>query len=377
VTIGIVAGEASGDLLAAGLIHAFKAQYPDCTFVGISGPLMDAAGCQSLCSLEKLSVMGLVEVLANFPELKRIQKSVLTHFLNHPPDVFIGVDAPDFNLWIEKRLRAAGIQTMHYVSPSVWAWRQYRIKNIAQSVDHMLTLFPFEAAFYRRHEVPVTFVGHPLADDIPMVVDRTAARKSLGLSTEPVLIALLPGSRSAELQRLTQPFLETAYRCLQKRPECQFIAPMANEKMAALFHQGLQEFAIDLPITVVIGQARTAMAAADGVLLASGTATLEALLLKRPMVVSYAVSWVTYRVIKWLLKVKHVALSNLLTETPMVPEFIQKDICPEKMADSLLDVMSREKDFVAQFTQVHKDLRQGASERAADVLLSLVRHENH
>jgi lipid-A-disaccharide synthase len=210
-----------------------------------------------------------------------------------------------------------------------------------------------------------------------MVVNRAEARHSLGLAAEQCLIAVLPGSRSAELQRLTTAFLETAYCCLQKRPDCHFIAPMANEKMAALFHQGLKDFKVNLPITVIVGQARTAMAAADGVLLASGTATLEALLLKRPMVVAYAVSWVTYRVIKWLLKVKHVALSNLLTETPLVPEFIQQDICPEKMAESLLDVMSREQDFVAQFTQVHKDLRQGASARAAEVLVSLVQHDNH
>ena len=329
--IAIIAGELSGDILVAGLIHAIRAHYPDAIIEGIGGPQMLAAGFQSHYPLETLSVMGLVEVLKHYPRLKKCRDSLRDHFLQHPPDVFIGIDAPDFNLGLETILKSAGIKTVHYVSPSVWAWRQYRLRKIARACDLMLTLFPFEAEYYQRHQIPVRFVGHPLADEIPLQTDKQAARMRLNLPPQGVWVALLPGSRRNEVRQLGIPFLQTARWLLAQRSDLQFIVPLANAHLKALFTEQIAEIAPDLPLTLLDGQSREAMAAADVVLMASGTATLEAMLLKRPMVVAYRMAELTYWLAKWLVHIPYFSLPNLLAQEALVPEFLQHQVCPEKL----------------------------------------------
>lgn len=373
--IGIVAGEASGDLLAAGLISAIKQRYPDAVFEGIAGPQMMAAGASSLFPMDRLSVMGIVEVLGRYRELLGIRRQLANHFRKHPPDVFIGVDAPDFTLGLEKQLRQAGIKTVHYVSPSVWAWRQGRVKKIARSTDLMLTLFPFEAEFYRQHQVPVKFVGHPLADIIPLQVDRSAARKALALSTERTILAMLPGSRSNELHYLAPSFIETVRWLRQRYPALQVVVPLANEVRRAQFEQALAQ-ATDAPeMTLVDGQSREVMAAADVVLLASGTAALEAMLLKRPMVVAYRLSPLTYWLARWLVKVENVSLPNLLANETLVPEFIQHEATPERLGQAVLNYLENAQLSEAvnqRFNEIHQSLRQDASQQAADAVLALI-----
>ena len=373
--IGIVAGEASGDLLGAGLIRAIRQRYPHTEFVGIAGPQMQAAGCEALFPAEKLAVMGFTGVLARLPELLSIRRSLKAHFLNEPPDLFIGVDAPDFNLPLERMLREAGITTAHYVSPSVWAWRRSRLPKIARSVDLMLTLFPHEAEFYRQHQVPVQFVGHPLADMIPAQVDSQAYRRELGLAEAGTLVALLPGSRRSELKYLARPFIETALWCLRQRSELRFVVPFASQATRAMFEQALAECGQDLPIDLVDGHSREVMGAADVVLLASGTATLEALLLKRPMVVAYRMSAFNYWLARRLLTVKHYSLPNNLTEQPLVREFTQDEVTAENLGGevlALLEDKSRAQAMRAAFEQVHQVLRRDASSEAARALLQLI-----
>ncbi|EDN70280.1 Lipid-A-disaccharide synthase [Beggiatoa sp. PS] len=319
--IGIIAGELSGDLLGAGLIRVLRTSYPDALIEGIGGPQMLAAGFHSHYPLETLSVMGLVEVLKHYPRLKKCRDNLRDHFLQHPPDVFIGIDAPDFNLGLEFALKTAGIPTIHYVSPSVWAWRQYRLPKIARACDLMLTLFPFEADYYIQHHIPVQFVGHPLADQIPLETDKQIARKHLGLPTEGLWLALLPGSRYNEVKQLGTVFLNTALWLLQQHPDLHFIVPLANPRLKKLFSQQLTEIAPDLPITLLEGQSHEAMAIADVVLMASGTATLEAMLLKRPMVVAYRLNQLTYWLAKRLVHVPYFSLPNLLAQEPLIPEF--------------------------------------------------------
>lgn len=380
---GIVAGEASGDLLAAGLISAIKQRYPDATFEGIAGPGMIATGARSLFPMDRLSVMGIVEVLGRYRELLGIRRQLVTHFRSNPPDAFIGIDAPDFNLGLEQRLRSAGIKTVHYVSPSVWAWRQHRVKKIARATDLMLSLFPFEKDFYRTHEVPVFFVGHPLADMIPLHTDQAAARKALSfsmpdsesLSVQDEVLALLPGSRSNELHYLAEPFIETARWLQARRPGLRFVVPLVNAQRRAQFEQALAEVCDAPSIILVDGQSREVMAAADVVLLASGTAALEAMLLKRPMVVAYKLSPITHWLTKRMLKVSHVSLPNLLAEQALVPELLQHDATPEKLGQAVLSYFEQPDmaaDLQQRFETIHQSLRQGASERAADAVLQLV-----
>ncbi|MDT8384305.1 MAG: lipid-A-disaccharide synthase [Gammaproteobacteria bacterium] len=373
--IGIVAGEASGDLLAAGLISAIRQRYPDAVFEGIAGPQMMAAGASSLFPMDRLSVMGIVEVLGRYRELLGIRRQLANHFRKHPPDVFIGVDAPDFTLGLEKQLRQAGIKTVHYVSPSVWAWRQGRVKKIARSTDLMLTLFPFEAEFYRQHQVPVKFVGHPLADTIPLQVDRSTARKALGLSMERTILAMLPGSRSNELHYLAPSFIETVRWLRQRYPALQVVVPLANEVRRAQFEQAMAQ-ATDAPeMTLIDGQSREVMAAADVVLLASGTAALEAMLLKRPMVVAYRLSPLTYWLARWLVKVENVSLPNLLANETLVPEFIQHEATPERLGQAVLNFLENAQLSEAvnqRFNEIHQSLRQDASQHAADAVLALI-----
>ena len=326
--------------------------------------------------------MGLVEPLKRLPELLRIRKTLRQHFLDNPPDVFIGIDSPDFNLSLEGKLKAAGISTVHYVSPSVWAWRQKRIVKIARSVDLMLTLLPFEAAFYEKHQVPVTFVGHPLADDFPLEVDRAQARQQLGIAEQATLVALLPGSRGGEVKMLGDLFLQAAHWCLQRNPNLQFVIPAAGAERRQQLEQQLADFRSshgELPLRLIDGQSQTAMRAADVVLMASGTTTLEALLLKRPMVVAYKMAPLSYAIISRLVKSKFISLPNLLADRLLVPEILQDDATPEALGQALLDYVDngeRAVQLQAEFLTIHQQLRRNASERAAEAVLSLIRERS-
>lgn len=378
---GIVAGEASGDLLGAGLIRAIRRRWPDAEFEGIAGPQMIAAGARSLFPMERLSVMGIVEVLGRYRELLGIRRQLADHFRQDPPDVFIGIDAPDFTLGLERRLRRAGIKTAHYVSPSVWAWRQRRVKKIARSTDLMLTLFPFEARFYEAHQVPVRFVGHPLADTIPLKVDRVAARQALSLPAKGEILALLPGSRSNELHYLAEAFIEAVRWLRARRPSLQVVVPLVNATRRSQFEQilaGISE--APPPMTLLDGQSREVMAAADVVLLASGTAALEAMLLKRPMVVAYKLAPLTYWLIRYRVKVQSFSLPNLLAgasrpKENLVPELIQHQASPERLGAALLDYLDNPQktaDINQRFDEIHQTLRRDASHRAAEAVLDLV-----
>jgi lipid-A-disaccharide synthase len=372
--IGIVAGEASGDTIAAGLISAVRDQYPDAIFEGVAGPRMQAAGCSSLFPMEQLSVMGLTEVLRHLPGLLSTRRALRRHFTLHPPDLFIGVDAPDFNLALERMLKRRGIRTLHYVSPSVWAWRRYRVRKIAASVDCILTLFPFEERFYREQQVPARFVGHPLADLVADHVDAAAARQRLGISHAGPLIALLPGSRASEVRQLAVPFLQAASWCCERRDDLQFVVPLANARCRAVFEEAIATLASPPPLTLLVGQGMEAMAAADAVLLASGTATLECLLLRRPMAVAYRLSALTYRLAQWLVKVPFFSLPNLLAGKPLVREFIQHEVTAENLGRELLELLgnpSRAAELSREFARIHATLRCDASRTAAGVVLQL------
>ncbi len=372
--IGIIAGEASGDILGAGLIAALQKRFPSLEVEGIAGPRMLALGARSLFPMERLSVMGLVEPLKRLPELLKIRRSLRQHFIDNPPDLFVGIDSPDFNLSLEEALKGAGIPTMHYVSPSVWAWRRGRIKKIARAVDHMLTLLPFEASFYQEQQVPVTFVGHPLADEIPLQVDTAAARHELGFEEDDRVIALLPGSRGGEVRLLGPLFLETARWCHQRHPEVKFVLPAANKQRLAELTSLLEDFP-GLPVTLLDGNSHKALAAADNVLIASGTATLETMLLKKPMVVAYKMAKLSYAIFSRMLHTPWVALPNLLAQRELVPEILQNDATPENLGAALLqffddpllyDQLQRE------FDDLHQQLRRNASERAADAVCKLI-----
>ena len=367
--IALVAGEASGDVLGAGLIEALKQRYPQAEFVGVGGPKMAAAGCDNWHSYEELAVMGLFEIVKHLPRLIKFRKTLVKQFTEAAPDVFIGIDAPDFNLGLEKRLHSVGIKTVHYVSPSVWAWRQSRVKTVAKSVDLMLTLLPFEAKFYEEHDVPVAFVGHPLADDIAEP-DRAGAREQLGLPANAPIVALLPGSRRGEIERLGEPFLATARWLQSQLSDVEFLLPCASPKLRPLLEQQQKDTG-PLPIHILDADAQTAMAAADVVLMASGTATLEALLLKRPMVVAYAMSPLSYKVLKPLVKLDKYSLPNLLISSEPVEEFIQDDVVPERMGQAVYDLLTRpdqREAMVASFDAVHNTLRRNASQKAADAI---------
>lgn len=379
LVIGIVANEPSGDLLGASIIRAIREKVPNARFVGVAGPQMLEAGCETLFDLERLSIMGLMEVLAHLRELLALRAQLVRYFLTNRPDVFIGVDAPDFNLGLERRLRVQGIKTVHLVSPTVWAWRSGRVKGIRRAVDLMLSIFPFEETFLRQHAVPATYVGHPLADEIPLKVDHRAARAALGLALDRPIVALLPGSRLGEVERLSAPFIETAARCLAARPDLAFIVPLVNARVRTVFAETLQRLAPQLPVTLVDGRSREAMAAADCVLTASGTATLEALLLKRPMVVGYRVHPLSYHVVKQLrlVKVAHVAMANLLAGRALAPEFIQDACRADRMAPALLGLLEdpvHVAQIQSEYARIHRQLRRDAAATAAVAVLDLIGH---
>ncbi len=378
--IGIVVGEASGDILGSSLIKAIKQKYPDAQFEGVGGPLMIAEGFNSHFPMDRLSVMGFVEPFKRLPELLNIRKSIKEYFTNNPPDLFVGIDSPDFTLNIELFLREAGILTAHYVSPSVWAWRQGRVKKIAKAVDRMLTLLPFEAEFYHQHNVPVTFVGHPLADQFAidpneLEQQKQNVRELFNLLSSDSVVALMPGSRGGEVSLLAEPFIETARWCLHQRSDLKFIIPAANDQRKKQIQRQLQERGKGLPIQLVDGQSREVMTAADVILMASGTAALEAMLLKKPMVVAHRLSWFTHLIALMMVKIKFFSLPNILAGEALIPELLQKEVRPEMLGPLLLERLQDEQQrqqLTARFTELHEQLRQDASTRAAEVLLTMI-----
>jgi len=372
-TIAMVAGEASGDLLGSHLMEALKQEIPDVRFIGIGGPKMQSAGMQVLFPMEKLAVRGYVEVLRHYREIVGIRSKLRAQLIDQPPDLFIGVDAPDFNLDLELALKQRGIPTIHYVSPSIWAWRRKRIHKIKRAVSHMLALFPFEAPLYEEADIPVTYIGHPLADMLPENPKRNIMREQMRLPMQRKVFAFLPGSRQSEVRQLAVTFIETARLILKKMPDACFLVPLASRETRIIFEEAIYHCeAHDLPITMLFGHAHDAMIAADGVLVASGTATLEAALLKRPMVITYkmpALSW-------WLTKRKkyqpYVGLPNILAGKFVVPELLQEDATPENLAQALLNLVS-DKQAVAEleeiFADMHAMLRQDAAHKAAQAVL--------
>lgn len=367
--VALVAGEASGDILGSGLMQAIKARHPDAEFIGVGGARMEAEGLKSYFPMERLAVMGLVEVLGRLFELLGRRRQLARDLIAAKPDVFIGIDAPDFNLGLELKLRRAGIKTVHYVSPSVWAWRQKRVLKIREACDLMLTLFPFEAQFYDAHQVPVRFVGHPLADAIPQQADRAAAREALDLPQDGPVVALMPGSRGGEVARLGDLFLDAAIRLRALRPGVRFLLPCATPERRAQLEQMLASR--DLPLTLLDGRSHEALAACDAVLIASGTATLEALLYKRPMVVAYRVAPLTYRILKRLVRSPYISLPNLLAQRLLVPELIQDAATPEALAQAVAPLIDGGQVQTEGFDLIHRALRRDASVSAADAVLKL------
>ncbi|MCQ6258919.1 lipid-A-disaccharide synthase [Pseudomonas sp. Q11] len=367
--IALVAGEASGDILGAGLMRALKAQHPAIEFIGVGGPLMQAEGLTSYFPMERLSVMGLVEVLGRLRELLARRKKLIATLVDEKPDVFIGIDAPDFTLNIELKLRQAGIKTVHYVSPSVWAWRQKRVLKIREGCDLMLTLLPFEARFYEEKGVPVRFVGHTLADTIPLEADREGARQALGLPDGP-LVALMPGSRGGEVSRLGGLFFDAAERLRAMRPGVRFVLPCASPQRRAQLETLLA--GRDLPVTLLDGRSHLALAACDAVLIASGTATLEALLYKRPMVVAYRLAPLTFWILKRMVKSPYISLPNLLAQRVLVPELLQDEATADALANTLSPLIDGGQEQTRGFDEIHRTLRRDASNQAADAVLSLI-----
>lgn len=372
----MVAGESSGDLLGSHLIQALKQhlpQIPETRFFGIGGPKMDSAGFISDWPAESLAVRGYAEVLRHYREIAGIRRQLLKRLLANPPDVFIGVDAPDFNLWLETRLKAAGIATIHFVSPSVWAWRGARIRRIARSVDQMLCLFPFEASLYEKHGVQATYVGHPLADMIPLEPDQETARERLNLSQDDLVFALLPGSRQSELHFMAETFIETAKRLHQLFPQARFLVPLISRETRLQFENRLwQHGAQELQLTLLFGHAQDAMAAADVVLVASGTATLEAALYKKPMVIVYKMSPWSWSLMRRMKYQPWVGLPNILAGRFVVPEFLQNEATPDNLAQALANQVGDQKVRAGLhdlFTQMHRQLRQNTAEKAASAIL--------
>ncbi|MDX2322547.1 MAG: lipid-A-disaccharide synthase [Moritella sp.] len=376
--IGIIAGEVSGDILAAALIKEIKSRHPDAIFEGIAGPRMQALGFNTLFEMEELSVFGLVEVLGRLPRLFKVKREVLAHFKQNPPDIFIGVDAPDFNIPIELKLKSDGIKTVHYVSPSVWAWRQKRVFKIKKAVDMVLAFLPFEKAFYDEYDVPCRFIGHTMADSIPLAgADKQAAIAQLKLDPKQRYVAILPGSRAGEVGLLSASFLETALLLKQRFSDLQFVVPMVNEERKAQFLAIKQEVAPELDVIILDGHAREAMAVADAVLLASGTAALETMLMKRAMVVGYRVKPLTYKIMLRLMKAPFVSLPNLLAKKEIVAERLQDDCQPEILADEMAKLLETDNaELMALFTELHQQIRCNADKKAADAVLELINEDN-
>ncbi|MGO4550319.1 lipid-A-disaccharide synthase [Lysobacter sp. 2RAF19] len=373
--IGLVAGETSGDQLGAGLMQALRARFPDAEFAGIGGDNMRAAGFDAWHDASELAVFGLAEVLAHLPRLLRVRRALRERMLAWKPDVFVGIDAPDFNLGVEKWLKQRGIRTVHDVSPSLWAWRQSRAAKIGQSADRVLCLFPMEPPIYAQHGVDARYIGHPLADALPLEPDRNAAREALGIAQDARVLAVLPGSRLGEIHRLAPTFFAAAAQLSATLPDLQILVPAANAACRRAIEAALPaELA---HVTVLDGQAQRAMIAGDAVLLASGTAALEAMLCKRPMVVAYRLAPLTHAIVRTfgLLKVQHVSLPNVLAGEALVPELLQDDCTPDKLAAALRPLLcTPEPGLVlqARFRELHLALRRDASARAADAIAELL-----
>ncbi|MGM3161396.1 lipid-A-disaccharide synthase [Dickeya undicola] len=374
LTIGLVAGETSGDILGAGLIRALKAHVPNARFVGVAGPRMQAEGCEAWYEMEELAVMGVVEVLGRLPRLLKIRRDLTQRFCELQPDVFVGIDAPDFNITLEERLKQNGIKTIHYVSPSVWAWRQNRVFKIAKATNLVLAFLPFEKAFYDRFNVPCRFIGHTMADAMPLHPDKAAARRELGLAEDARCLALLPGSRSAEVEMLSADFLKTAQFLRQAYPELEVVVPLVNQRRREQFEQIKAEVAPEMDVHLLDGQAREAMIASDATLLASGTAALECMLAKSPMVVGYRMKPFTFWLAKRLVKTPWVSLPNLLAGRELVKELLQDDCTPDKLSAALLPWLAGG-DAAQQLQQVflhlHEQIRCDADEQAAQAVLEL------
>ena len=371
--IGIVAGELSGDTLGEGLIKAIKKQYPHAEFVGIGGPKMIAQGCDSLFDMEELAVMGLVEVLGRLPRLFKVKAELLRYFTDHAPDVFIGIDAPDFNLRLEKDLKQAGIKTVHYVCPSVWAWRQKRIFKIREAMNLVLAFLPFEKTFCDKFDVPCEFIGHTLADAIPIENEKSAARDLLGLKQDKRWLAVLPGSRGSEMKMLARPFIETCKKLHNKHPDLGFTVALVNKKRREQFEQTWKALAPELDFILVDDVARNVIQASDAVLLASGTVALECMLVNRPMVVGYRVNAITAFIARRLVKTEFVSLPNILAGEEIVKEYLLEECHVDNLfaeVDRLLS--SDNSEMLDRFTQMHHMLRKGADEQAAKAVLRLI-----
>lgn len=372
--IAMVAGEPSGDVLGAALCDALLQIDPTMTIEGIAGPGMIAAGCTPLFKMEDIAVMGLLEVVKHIPKILRVRREFFKFLSHNPPDIFIGIDAPDFNLPLEMKLKKQGVLTVHYNSPTIWAWRKNRIHKISRSTDLMLTQFPFEAALYEQHNLPVRYVGHLLADRIPMEINPSSYRQRLGFGADRKVVALLPGSREMEIKRLGPLFVETAKWCLQREPELQFIVPMANAARLEQMQSILSNNGATFPVKLTLDNAQHAMVAADVVLLASGTATLEALLLQRPMVVAYKLSPMSHWLGKRLVNIDKFSLPNILAEKHLVPEFIQHEATAENLGEAILQRLNNPslvKQLIEEYQQIHLGLRRNASAQAANAVMSL------
>lgn len=373
--IGIVAGEPSGDRLAAGLIESLRARRPEARFVGIAGPKMVAAGCEQWASLDRLAVMGLPEILARYREIKAFQRHAIDFFRTLRPDVFIAVDAPEFNLGIEEALHADGIRTAHYVSPTVWAWREGRLKTIARAVDLMLVLFPFEEEYYRRRGLKARFAGHPMIDELESVPERAQARAALELTPGDAVLAVLPGSRMNELKHHAEAFLSTAAWCRDRMPALRIVMPLVDARAQEYVRDVQQRVAPDLPLSFHTGHAREALSAADAALVVSGTATLEAMLLNCPMVVAYRASWLSYCLIRPLVRIRRFALPNVLGGEEIVPEFIQGAVQPQRIGERLLPLLAdgeARRRMLVRFAALRAQFPHGASDRAAAAVLDLL-----
>lgn len=373
IRIGIVAGEASGDLLGSHLIQALKAKRADIEFVGIAGPKMMSVGALSLFPIERLSVRGYLEVIKHLWGLLKLRRQLLKYFLNNPPELFIGIDAPDFNFWLEKKLKRNGIKTIHYVSPSIWAWRKNRINKIKAAVTEVLALFPFEPALYQQAGIPVSYVGHPLADMLPLEPDVSGAREILKLDATATVIAMLPGSRQGEVQQHAELFVQTAKKIYADCPGAVFLVPLITRETRQIFELAIFNQTELLPIHLLFGHAHDAMEAADVVIVASGTATLEAALLKKPMVITYRMSKLSWQLLKRMRLQPYVGLPNILAGKFVVPELLQDDATPEKLAEAALMLIT-DKDNLAEirneFTDIHLSLRQNTAKKAAIAILA-------
>ena len=377
--IALVAGEVSGDILGAGLIRALKVKYPNARFVGIAGERMIAEGCETLVDMEEIAVMGLAEIVKHLPRLLKIRKMLVETMSAQKPDIFIGIDAPEFNLYVEDKLKAQGIKTVHYVSPSVWAWRQKRIYKIARATDLVLAFLPFEKAFYDRFNVPCRFVGHTMADSIPLKPDRHEACNVLNIDEKQRYMAILVGSRSAEVELLSEPFLQTALRLKEKFPDLKFLVPLINQKRRQQFEQFKAHLAPDLDMILLDGNARQAMIAAEVTLLASGTAALECMLCKSPMVVGYRMKPLTYFLAKHLVKTPYISLPNLLADEMLVPEMIQEDCTAEKLTEKLTPYLEQDESavqnrhvLIQRFTELHQQIQCDADKQAAQAVIDLL-----